>query len=59
MDLVLELTPPAPKYPSEIKEILDEGLECEEGAFLIRVAVVEVHEFWVSPRLNFYLPDNQ
>jgi saccharopine dehydrogenase-like NADP-dependent oxidoreductase len=37
MDLVLKLTPPAPKYPSEIKEILDEGLECEEGAFLIRV----------------------
>ena len=37
MDMVLKLTPPAPKYPSEIKEILDEGLECEEGAFLIRV----------------------
>jgi len=37
MDLVLKLTPPAPKYPSEIKEILDEGLELEEGAFLIRV----------------------
>ena len=37
MDLVLKLTPPAPKYPSEIKAILDEGLECEEGAFLIRV----------------------
>jgi saccharopine dehydrogenase-like NADP-dependent oxidoreductase len=37
MDLVLKLTPPAPKYPSEIKEILDEGLEYEEGAFLIRV----------------------
>ena len=38
MDLVLKLTPPAPKYPSEIKEILDEGLELEEGAFLIRVS---------------------
>ncbi|MDA9761858.1 saccharopine dehydrogenase NADP-binding domain-containing protein [Desulfobacterales bacterium] len=37
MDLVLKLTPPAPKYPSEIKEILEEGLELEEGAFLIRV----------------------
>jgi saccharopine dehydrogenase-like NADP-dependent oxidoreductase len=37
MDLMLKLAPPAPKYPSEIKEILDEGLECEEGAFLIRV----------------------
>jgi saccharopine dehydrogenase (NAD+, L-lysine-forming) len=37
MDLALALTPPAPKYPDEIKAILDEGLECEEGAFLIRV----------------------
>ena len=37
MDLALKLTPPAPKYPDEIKAILDEGLEFEEGAFLIRV----------------------
>ncbi len=37
LDLLLKLVPPAPKYPSEIKEIIDEGLECEEGAFLIRV----------------------
>ena len=37
MDLALALTPPAPKYPDEIKAILDEGLEYEEGAFLIRV----------------------
>ena len=37
MDLALALTPPAPKYPDEIKAILEEGLECEEGAFLIRV----------------------
>jgi len=37
MDLALSLTPPAPKYADEIKAILDEGLECEEGAFLIRV----------------------
>jgi saccharopine dehydrogenase (NAD+, L-lysine-forming) len=37
MDLILKLAPPAPKYPEEIKEILEEGLECEEGAFLIRV----------------------
>lgn len=37
MDLILKLAPPAPKYPSEIKEILDEGLELEEGAFLVRV----------------------
>ena len=37
MDLALKLTPPAPKYPQEIKAILEEGLEAEEGAFLIRV----------------------
>jgi saccharopine dehydrogenase (NAD+, L-lysine forming) len=36
MDLALKLTPPAPKYPEEIKAILEEGLEAEEGAFLIR-----------------------
>lgn len=36
-ELVLKLIPPAPKYASEIKEILDEGLESEEGAFLVRV----------------------
>ena len=37
MDLVLKLTPPAPKYPDEIQAIIDEGLEMEEGAFLVRV----------------------
>ena len=37
MDLALALTPPAPKYPEEIRAILEEGLECEEGAFLVRV----------------------
>ena len=37
MDVALALTPPAPKYPDEIRAILDEGLECEEGAFLVRV----------------------
>jgi saccharopine dehydrogenase-like NADP-dependent oxidoreductase len=37
MDLALTLTPPAPKYAHEIKAILDEGLEAEEGAFLVRV----------------------
>jgi len=37
MDLVLKLCPPAPKFPDEIKAILDEGLITEEGAFLIRV----------------------
>ena len=37
MDLVLKLCPPAPKFPDEIKTILDEGLAMEEGAFLVRV----------------------
>ena len=37
MDLALTLTPPAPKYAHEIKAILNEGLEAEEGAFLVRV----------------------
>ena len=37
MDLVLQLCPPAPKYPEEIKAIIDEGVILEEGAFLVRV----------------------
>ena len=36
-NVALKLTPPAPKYESEIKEILDEGLESDTGAFLVRV----------------------
>jgi saccharopine dehydrogenase (NAD+, L-lysine-forming) len=37
LDLALKLCPPAPKFPDEIKAILDEGLEKEEGAFLVHV----------------------
>lgn len=37
MELVLKLCPPAPKFPDEIKAILDDGLVMEEGAFLVRV----------------------
>lgn len=37
MDLVLDLCPPAPKYPDEIKAIIDEGIITEEAAFLVRV----------------------
>jgi saccharopine dehydrogenase-like NADP-dependent oxidoreductase len=37
MRLVSKLTPAAPKYEQEIREVLDEGLEQEEGAFLVRV----------------------
>ncbi|MCD8324401.1 MAG: saccharopine dehydrogenase NADP-binding domain-containing protein [Clostridiales bacterium] len=34
-DVVLEHLPPAPKYREEIKEILDEGLVKDEGAFVV------------------------
>jgi len=37
MHLISKLTPPAPKYREEIQEVIDEGLELEEGAFLVRV----------------------
>ncbi len=37
MELISKLTPPAPKYPAEIQEVLDEGMISEEGAFLVRV----------------------
>jgi saccharopine dehydrogenase-like NADP-dependent oxidoreductase len=37
LDLVLKLCPPAPKYPEEIKAIVDDGVIVEEGAFLVRV----------------------
>ena len=36
-DLVLHLCPPAPKYPDEIKAIIDRGGIKEQGAFLVRV----------------------
>jgi saccharopine dehydrogenase-like NADP-dependent oxidoreductase len=37
MELILKLCPPAPKYPEEIKAIIDDGVVAEEGAFLVRV----------------------
>lgn len=37
MDLILKLCPPAPKYPDELKSIIDDGVVAEEGAFLVRV----------------------
>jgi saccharopine dehydrogenase-like NADP-dependent oxidoreductase len=37
MRLISKLTPPAPKYEKEIQEVIDEGLELEEGVFLVRV----------------------
>ncbi len=37
MRLISKLTPPAPKYEEEIKEVIDAGIEIEEGVFLVRV----------------------
>ncbi len=37
MDIISKLTPPAPKYPDEIRAVLEEGMISEEGAFLVRV----------------------
>jgi saccharopine dehydrogenase-like NADP-dependent oxidoreductase len=37
MRLISKLTPPAPKYEKEIQEVIDEGLELEEGVMLVRV----------------------
>ncbi len=41
MDLILKLCPPAPKYPEELKSIIDDGVVAEEGAFLVRVEGVK------------------
>jgi saccharopine dehydrogenase-like NADP-dependent oxidoreductase len=35
-NLVIKLTPPAPKYHDEIKEILEEGLVSDTGAMLVQ-----------------------
>ena len=40
-ELALKLTPPAPKYHSEIKEILDEGLLDDSGAMLVEAVGVK------------------
>jgi saccharopine dehydrogenase-like NADP-dependent oxidoreductase len=37
MRLISKLTPPAPKYEKEIQEVIDAGIEVEEGVFLVRV----------------------
>ena len=37
LDLVCQLTPPAPSDPDTIKEALSEGMALEEGASLVRV----------------------
>ena len=37
-DVIVSHLPPAPKYHDEIKEILDEGLVKDEGAFVVEAA---------------------
>ncbi len=37
MRLISKLAPPAPKYEQEIKEVIDAGIELEEGAMLVRI----------------------
>ena len=37
LDLVCQLTPPAPSTPEEIKAVVEEGIEIEEGALVVRV----------------------
>ncbi|MBW2676168.1 MAG: hypothetical protein JRD49_01260, partial [Deltaproteobacteria bacterium] len=37
LDLVCQLTPPAPSDPETIKAVLSEGMALEEGAALVRV----------------------
>jgi saccharopine dehydrogenase-like NADP-dependent oxidoreductase len=44
MRLISKLTPPAPKYEREIQEVIDAGLELEEGVFLVRVDGVKKGE---------------
>jgi hypothetical protein len=57
MDLILKLCPPAPKYPDELKSIIDDGVVAEEGAFLVRVegykgeTAVRIDSYAVGPGL--------
>ncbi len=57
MDLILKLCPPAPKYPEELKSIIDDGVMAEEGAFLVRVKgykgeiPVRVNSYAIGPGL--------
>ena len=37
IDLISALTPPAPKYRDELEKALEQGIESDEGIFLVRV----------------------
>ncbi len=57
MDLILKLCPPAPKYPDELKAIINDGVMAEEGAFLVRVDgykddnPIQINSYAVGPGL--------
>lgn len=57
MDLILKLCPPAPKYPDELKAIINDGVVAEEGAFLVRVEgfkdenPIQIDSYAVGPGL--------
>ena len=57
MDLILTLCPPAPKYPDELKAIINDGVVAEEGAFLVRVEgvkdenVIRIDSYATAPGL--------
>jgi len=53
LDLVKALAPPAPKYPDEIKKVIDAGIESDEGAFLVRVdGEIDGNEVRIDSYLN-------
>jgi saccharopine dehydrogenase (NAD+, L-lysine forming) len=58
MDVIAALTPPAPKYPEEIKQVIDNGMELEEGAFVVRVSgwrdgkQLEIENYVYAPGLT-------
>ena len=58
MDLISELTPPAPKYPDEIRQVLENGILLEEAAFVVRVKgkkdgrQVEIESYVNAPGLT-------
>ena len=52
-DLVDALAPPAPKYPDEIKQVIEAGIEADEGAFLVRVdGEIDGNEVRIDSYLN-------
>jgi len=58
MRLVSKLTPPAPKYKQEIQQVIDEGIETDEGILLVRVdgtmdgGAVRIDSYLTAPGLR-------